>query len=270
MGDRLLLDKPLAPALAAAGIRSAQALFALGGDLAATSVVARVDLPVEGTAGKFHLKLYRYPSWGASRGLLGRGTLFGTAPEVKEFRNLAFLRENGVSAVRPIAAAALAQGGRLVAHALLTEHVEGSIDLATRITTPGDPVRDDPAVRRRVAEFLGRQVHRMHMQAFCHRDLRARNVLVRLDDGDVGVFLCDVRRGGPPSFRWKYEDDLAQLDADLVGRWSRRSRVGALRAYAGKGADVRVLGTHVADRRARRTDPRGFRTGRGPCDGPAA
>lgn len=261
MGTRLILDKKLAPAIAAAGLRSAEAILALGGDPEATSIVAIVDLPVEGTTGRFHVKRYRYPTWAKSKGLFGRGTVYGTAPEIREFKNLEFLREKLVPAVRPIAATAVTKGLRLVAHALLTEHVVGAIDLATRLSTPGDPVRDDPAIRRRTAELLGRNVHRMHSEAFCHRDLFARNVLVRVDEGDVTVWFCDVRRGGPPSLRWNYEDDLATLDSDLVDRLPRRDRLRALRAYAGVGVDLRPSILDIRARRAKRADPKGFRTG---------
>lgn len=260
MGTRLVLDKNLAPALAAAGIRSAEAILSLGGDKDATSLVTIVDLPVEGTCGRFHLKRYRYPSFSKAKGLLGRGTLYGTAPEVQEFKNLEFLREKGVPAVRPIAATSVTEGLRLVAHALLTEHIEGAIDLATRLSTPGDPVRDDPVVRRRTAELLGRHVHRMHSEAFCHRDLFARNVLVRVEEGEVNLWFCDCRSGGPPSFGWKYEDDLATLDGDLADRLPRRDRVRALRAYAGRGVDLRPLVADVEKLRAKRADPT-FRTG---------
>ena len=144
MGTRLLLDKTLAPALAAAGVRSAEAILSLGGDPDATSLVTIVELPVEGTSGRFHLKRYRYPSWAKSKGLLGRGTLYGMAPELREFKNLEFLREKGIPAVRPIAATSVTEGFRLVAHALLTEHVDGAIDLAT--IPPSDAARPRSSV----------------------------------------------------------------------------------------------------------------------------
>ncbi len=233
MGLRLHLDKTLAPALASAGLTSADALFRLGGPADATSLVTVVDLPVDGTVGRFHLKRYRYDGWSTAKGLLGRGTLWGTAPEVVEFKGLVFLREHGVPAVRPVAAASRTEKGRLVAHALLTEHVPDTVDLARRLATPGDPVRDDPAVRRRVAQLIGRHVHRMHSEGFVHRDLFPRNVLVRVDEDGPSVWFCDCRRGGPPSFRWKPDDDLATLDLDLKDHLPRTDRMRILRAYAG-------------------------------------
>lgn len=249
MGIRLLLDKVLAPALAAAGIHSADALLSLAGDPTATSVVTVIDLPVDGTCGRFHWKCYRYPSWSTSKGLLGRGSLFGTPPEVNEFKNLAFLREKGVPAVRPVAAAARTEKGRLVAHALLTEHVPGSIDLAKRLATAGDPVREDPTTRRRVAELIGRHTHRMHVEAFVHRDLFARNVLVRVDEEGPAVWFCDCRRGGPPSIRAKSLNDLASLDLDLKGNLPRTDRMRLLRSYAGKDEPLHAWADAVIRRR---------------------
>jgi tRNA A-37 threonylcarbamoyl transferase component Bud32 len=251
VGSRLLLDKLLAPALAAAGITSAAALLRVGPDPEATSVVAVVDLPVDGTVGRFHLKRYRYAGWATAKGLLGRGTLWGTAPEVAEFRNLSFLREKHVPAVRPVAAASETRRGLLVAHALLTEDVPNAVDLERRLATRGDPVRDDPRVRRRTAELLGRHLHRMHQEGFVHRDLFARNVLVVVEDGEPSVVLCDCRRGGPPSMRAKAVDDLAALDAGLAGRWPRTDRLRALRAYAGRDADLAAWARAVVARASR-------------------
>jgi hypothetical protein len=251
MATRLLLDKALAPALVAAGFHDASAVLALGGSPEATSLVTEVDLPIDGTVGRFHYKRYRYPTWAKSRGLLGRGTVFGTPPEIREFKNLEFLREKGVPAVRPVAAASLSQGGRLVAHALLTEHVPDAIDLHRRLGTPDDPVAADPVVRRRVAELIGRHVHRMHAEGFVHADLYARNVLVRVDEDGPAVWFCDCRRGGPPSLRRKAVDDFATLDLGLAGRWPRTARVRVIRAYAGPGPGLGAWSRDIARRRDR-------------------
>ncbi len=237
MGIRVLLDPRLAPALNAAGLASAPNLFRLGGDPAAPRHVGVVDLPIEGTVGRFHVKRYRYDGWSGSKGLLGHGTLWGSAPEVSEFKALQWLREHGVSAVRPVAAASETRRGRLVAHALVTEHVPGAVDLAKRLDTPGDPVREDAAVARRLSELLGRLLHRMHVEGFVHRDCFARNVLVKIEEEEVRLWFCDCRRGGPPSWRKGPWHDLAALDGDLQGRLSRSARLRALRAYLDTGAD---------------------------------
>lgn len=231
MGDRLRMDTALAPALHAAGIGSAAALLALGGDPDARHVVRMLDLPVEGTVGRFHLKRYAYDGWGRSKGLLGRGTLWGSAPCVNEFRRLAEMREHQVPAVRPVAAAARTSGGRLVAHALLTEHVPGTRDLQQRLLDPSDPVRIDRHVRRRVAELIGRSVHQMHAFGLVHRDLYPRNILVRVDEDGPRIWLCDCRRAGPPSWRSGAWNDLATLDTDWRGRFPRGDRLRTLQTY---------------------------------------
>jgi hypothetical protein len=251
MGVRVLLDPRLAPALNSAGFASASTLFRLGGDPDAPRCVTTVDIPIEGTVGRFHVKRYRYDGWGRSKGLLGRGTLWGKAPEVAEFRALQWLREHGISAVRPVAAASETRRGRLVAHALMTEHVPGTIDLAKRLAAPGDPVRDVPSVRRRFAELVGRLVHRMHAEGFVHRDLFARNVLVRVDEDDVRLWLCDCRRGGPPSWRTGPWHDLASLDGDLKERLPRTDRLRALGAYLDEEADPSAAVKKIASLRAK-------------------
>jgi hypothetical protein len=255
MGDRILLDQALAPALHAAGLTSAEALFRLGGDPEAHSVVTVVDLAVPGTVGRFHLKRYRYPGWRESRGLVGHGTLFGRAPEINEFKVLAWMREHGISAVRPVAAAARTRRGRLVAHALLTEHVPGAEDLGTRLATPGDPVREDPAVRRRVLELAARGLHRLHAEGYVHRDFHARNVLVRLDEGDARVWFLDCRRGGPPTWRKGPWHDLAAFDHDVRGVVPRGDRLRALRAYLASGADAGAAVAKIARLREKAVPP---------------
>jgi tRNA A-37 threonylcarbamoyl transferase component Bud32 len=251
VGYRILLDPALAPALSAAGLASAPAVLALGGDPGARRIVGPIELPVAGTSGRFRLKLYRYRGWRESKGLLGRGTLWGSAPEVAEFRALAALREKGIPAARPVVAASWTRRGRLVAHVLLTEEVPGTIDLARRLATPGDPVRDDPDTRRAVIRLAGRLLHRMHSEGIVHRDAFARNILVRVGEDEPRIWFVDCRRAGPPSWRSGTWDDLATLDSDLAGRVPRTDRLRALLAYLETGEDRRDAVSRIARRRAR-------------------
>ena len=80
MSEVLLFDVELEAALRAAGVRTAQDLLALGGDGSERSLGAFVRLPVAATAGRFYIKRYRYDDWRASRGLVGRGTLWDARP----------------------------------------------------------------------------------------------------------------------------------------------------------------------------------------------
>jgi hypothetical protein len=71
----------------------------------------------------------------------------------------------------------------------------------------------------------------MHSFGHVHRDVYARNILVRLDEDGPRIWFLDCRRGGPPSWRSGTWDDLATLDADWKGRWPRSDRLATLRAY---------------------------------------
>ncbi len=251
MGDRLLLDAALATQLHAAGVGSVEGLLRLGAAPGAPSVVTEVELPVAGTVGRFHLKRYVYDGWGRSRGLLGRGTLWGAAPCVNEYRVLAWMRENQVPAVRPVAAASRTRRGRLVAHALLTEHVPEARDLQARLLDPADPLRTDRGARRRTAELVGRCLHRLHAFGYVHRDVYARNVLVRIEEQGPKIWFLDCRRGGPPSWRSGGWQDLAMLDAAVKGRLPRTDRLAALRAYLEDGEDPGPAVARIAALRPR-------------------
>jgi tRNA A-37 threonylcarbamoyl transferase component Bud32 len=231
MAETLLLDPTLDAALRAAGVRSAHDLLALGDPNEPRRFVGFVELPVEGTAGRFHLKRYRYAGWRESRGLLGRGTLWGMPPEINEYRVLSLFRSAGVAAVRPVAACALRRGGRLVAHALLTEAVADARDLDARLHDPDDPVGASRQLRRAVAVALGSELGRLHLSALVHRDCHARNVLVLREDGGVRVLFLDCRRGGRARREKHVFLDLATLDRDLQGVLTRGERRKALAAY---------------------------------------
>lgn len=218
-----------------------------------------------------YLKRYHYAGWRTSQGLIGRGTLWGTAPEVSEFRALTWLRAHDVCAVRPLAAAARTRAGRLVAHALLTEVVPDVRDLSKRMRSKDDPLLRGAAGRRTLLAALGRTLGRMHRLGFVHRDCHARNILVadnplghECGEGAVwggessagehkraALWLLDCRRGGVGG-RKGPDFDLATLDQDLSAYFSRPERHRALAAYldeVGSGADARGLARRIAAQR---------------------
>lgn len=257
MPDVFLLDERLDAQLRAAGIASPDDLFALGGNATSHRYGGFLELDLAGRPFSVYLKRYHYPGWRKSRGLIGRGTLWGTAPEVAEFRALAWLRAHDVRAVRPLAAASRTRGGRLVAHALLTEVIGDARDLATHMRTANDQLRWVPAQRRAALAVLGQTLGRMHRLGFVHRDCHARNILLALE-GNAGastsarVWLLDCRRGrvggrGGPVV------DLATLDQDLSPYFSRAERHRALAAYVdelGQGPISRALSRRIAAQRA--------------------
>jgi len=255
VGDTLLLDPAFEADLGAAGIGAAEGLFALGGDPALHRFGEFVELPIDGEARRFYLKRYHYAGWSAARGLLGRGTLWGVPPEINEFRALTWLRAHDLPAVRPVAAAARTRGGRLVAHALLTEAVPRARDLAARLRSADDPLRASHRLRREVARSIGDALGRMHRLGFVHRDCHARNILVRVADDGPRIWFLDCRRGGiggrkGPVF------DLATLDLDLRGRLSRGERRHALEAYLAGRDEAKALVRRIADVQAALPPPR--------------
>ncbi len=252
MGDRVHLDPTLAPALSAAGLARVDALLALGGDALPRSVVAPIELPIEGTSGRFHLKRYVYDDARARRRMLGRGTGWGAAPEEREFKVLARMRAAGVPAVRPVVAAARTKRGRLLAHVLLTEHVRDAPDLARRLADPGDRVARDARLRRRVLARIAEHAAALHAAELVHADLHARNVLVHLPaDDEPEITFLDCRRGGSISGTRGPTLDLATLDGDLEGIVPATDRLRALRAYLPAGAAVRAIARAIARRRRR-------------------
>jgi len=255
MAETFLTDPALESALRRVGVRAASDLLALGPAAEARRFVGFVDLAVPGTVGQFHLKRYRYDGWGASKGLLGRGTIWGMPPEVRAFHVLGEMRRAGVPAVRPVVACAVRHHGRLVAHALLTEAVPEARDLAAHLRAPKDPLISSPRARRAVAASLGAALARLHGAGMAHRDLHARNILVRLAAASPEVTLLDCRRGGPLR-RGDVVADLARLDRDLVGAFTRRERWAVLCAYAPDRARRRALAMRVGARRERLAPPR--------------
>ena len=234
-------------------VATAEALMSLGDAAEPRRFVGFVAIG----DGRFHLKRYRYATWGESLGLLGRGTFWGTAPELAEFEALQTLHEHGVPAVRPVAACAITQHGRLVAHALLTEAAPAAaVDLETRLRDPADPLHQDRGRRRALMRRLGQTLARMHAIPFAHRDLRARNILVAWEDGaNPALWLLDCRKGGAGRSDER-ESDLASLDRDLRGRIPAGDRMTALRAYLAAGGDPKALVARIARARADVPAPR--------------
>ncbi|MCZ6598935.1 MAG: hypothetical protein O7B99_14960 [Planctomycetota bacterium] len=108
-------------------------------------------------------------------------------PRLNEYANLAWLRDHGFGAPRPVLAGAIHRSGMPVFQFLYTEAIEGARTLRDVFESGPESLRA-PALRR-----LGAEVARLHRFGFVHRDLFPRNVLVT---GDAVHFL-DAWRGGP-------------------------------------------------------------------------
>ena len=236
-------------------VRDADTLMSLGDPAEPRRFVGFVTLDVRGTPTRFHLKRYRYATWRESLGLLGRGTFWGTPPELAEFEALRTLARHDIPAVRPAAACAITRHGRLVAHALLTHAApEAARTLEARLRDPADAVLAAPAARRAFFRRLGALLARMHAIPVIHRDLRARNILV--EDAAPWIRLLDCRKGGPGGAEDRARD-LASLDRDLQGRVPRGDRRAALGAYLGaQDAQAKALVARIARLRAEVPPPR--------------
>ena len=230
MADVFLLDPERTDALRAIGLETPDDLFALGGDPTAHRFGARVTLEGGGEVLVGYCKRYHYPTWSKAKGLMGRGTVWGRAPEVNEFEQLTWLRAHDIPAVRPLAAASRRVRGRLVAHALLTEWIDEARDLATRLRDPEDAWHTDRRLRLDTLQTVGASLARMHARDFVHRDARPRNLLVQGGAADARIWWIDCRRGGRGGRRPPIHD-LATFDHDWTGLASRTDRLRALRAY---------------------------------------
>ncbi len=253
------VDVALQSALKRVGIHDTESFLALANDDAPGSYTTTVDLDIEQTSRRFYLKCYRYPGWKTSRGLIGRGSLYGSAPCIREFDNLHWLRMNGIQAVRPIMAVAKITSRRLVAHALLTEWVEGAPDLAARARNPEDALLTSSWKRAQTVRALGASVGAMHRLGFVHRDLHARNILVQEGDAASAVWFLDCRRGGMSSgLRGKNERfDIRTLATDLRVTLRplelRRLTRAYLRARCGKPVESRELERWIDENALRNT-----------------
>jgi len=180
---------------------------------------------------------------------LARLVLARPEPRLAEFANLAWLRAHGFAAPRPRLAGVWRRVGLARYQFLATEAV------------PAPPLAEFLAAapteaRRALVTRLAEDLARLHVLGFTHRDLFARNLLVRAGpDGPEPVFL-DAWRGGPgPDLRGPLHDlgclmlDGATLlvpeeQALLLARYAaRRDELGRP-----AGAD---LGARVAGARAR-------------------
>jgi tRNA A-37 threonylcarbamoyl transferase component Bud32 len=132
----------------------------------------------------------------------------------------------------PRALAMVEAGGRSY---FITEFVEGAVRFNDYVADhgrpePGEATRRWHAFTRRAAEFI----RRLHAARLRHRDLSAKNLLVReTADGDWTFYLVDVsdvRTGRAPTLRQRI-DNLGQLDQIYVMP-SRTSRLRFFRRYA--------------------------------------
>lgn len=169
--------------------------------LAAAREGGAVCRPVAFDGGRAWLKASPLRGRARVRHALRMGLLRRAAPRVAELRNLTWLRAHGFGAPRPLAAGVFLRGGAPTWQFLLTEDVAGAVTLRDLLTGEGpDDATETEALRARSLDRLADELGRLHRLGFVHRDLFARNLLVRAPSsgGHFKVLFLDAWRGGPP------------------------------------------------------------------------
>ena len=141
---------------------------------------------------------------------------------VREYRLLTDLYRAGLPVPRPVAALVQRHGMLLYSGSLLTEFLDGTYSLASRIESNASD--DIPW------EAVGGMIRRFHDEAVMHHDLNASNILL----GPKGPHLIDFdksrRVGRSKSADWKMGnlrrlrrslDKLSTSDAFLDAGWAR-------------------------------------------------
>jgi tRNA A-37 threonylcarbamoyl transferase component Bud32 len=174
-------------------------------------------------------------------------------PRLSEHRNLAWLREHGLGAPRPLASGTLIVRGLPTVQWLATELVPDARTLRAFLEAEAAP-----SARAPVLDELARDTGRMHALGFVHRDLYPRNVLVRGPHEGARVVFLDAWAGGPgPGLRGPAYDlgALMLSGAALLTDDEQRAflaRYLSERAARGRPvADVPRVLAHVARERRR-------------------
>ena len=157
------------------------------------------------------------------------GDLVIGSPAMRAWVGANGLLTRGIPTPRPLAAA---EAGRR--SYIITEYVPDSSTLDRCIAAHRGPQGGEPVRKwRGLLEAAARFVRLVHSHRLRHRDLKAKNILVREKDGSPEFYLVDtgdVRFGRKPSLACKIKN-LAQLDC-LVYPPSRSDRLRFYRHYS--------------------------------------
>ncbi len=147
-------------------------------------------------------------------------------PRRAERRNLHWLRERCFVAAEPLCVGEHSRWGLVDYGFLITrrELEAAPLEQALRSGPPED--------RLALLEELARELARMHALRFVHRDLYARNLLVRPPGSPGRIVILDCWAGGPgPGWRGP-DHDLACFDSDARKLLSEGERADFARWYA--------------------------------------
>ncbi len=140
-------------------------------------------------------------------GLLRRfaGGVFFTWP-ARPFRELAVtekIRQRGIPTLNILAAAVERLWGPFYRGWLVTRELRGAHDLWTTLQNDVNH-----QTGRSLLGAVARGVRRMHLEGIYHADLNLKNILVRNENGEVGIYLIDFDRAR------LYPQEIPSLQAD--------------------------------------------------------
>ena len=147
---------------------------------------------------------------------------FGSTRMIREYRLIADLYDAGLPVPRPVAALTQRHLILFYSGSLLTEYLEGSQSLASRIRSG--------AANETPWEAVGAMIRRFHDEGVIHNDLNASNILIGPDQ----IYLIDFDKGrrvtGSSDTIWKEInlrrlrrslDKLFESDGSIEDFWAR-------------------------------------------------
>ncbi len=195
------------------------------------SMIVEAEMPLCGRPVHIALKRYEPRSWW--KALFAP---FRQPRAVRGWRHGHALRLRNIATARPIAACEMRRPWFHRRSYLLVEWIEGSENLHLYLwRLAREPHRERFRRARQCAEQLGTMLGRMHAQNVLHSDLKASNLLVAEESGELRTYLVDlddVSLNGSVTLRQRAAD-LARLAVSIQAHpWiSRTIACRFLRAY---------------------------------------
>ncbi len=230
------------PLLKAHKLDSVAAIYACndgkGVTLSGSTEVRRITLGSGPDARTLFIKKYWISRASQLWSGLFRGVMFGRSKALREFANLARLREWGLDAPAAVAFGEERRAGFVVRSFLISESVRDPLplDRFIRDCLSAQAEEEQRRLRKELISKLAVYTRRMHEHRFVHHDYFWRNII--LSGGKLSQFnLIDAHKGcvWPAwSEQRSRAKDLAALDSAAAHFFRRTERLGFLHAYLGR------------------------------------
>jgi tRNA A-37 threonylcarbamoyl transferase component Bud32 len=147
--------------------------------------VYRLALP----AGDFYLKHYRIPGPRAAL-----QNVIRPCKAMLEFRAAQRVAACGIPTAEAVAVGRTFSGWRVTDNYLITKAIPDVVPLHDYLLSdfPELPAAEQTRIRQQIARRLGRLAGRMHRGRLAHHDFHAGNVLIRIDEDRVRLWLIDL------------------------------------------------------------------------------